>query len=408
VIRRQRADLKLVVFPYRVEYRQDVERAAGLLREAAALTTNDTLRKFLSSRAEAFVTNQYRASDMDWMDLDAPLDITIGPYETYLDELFGYKAFYEAYINLRDDAETAKLTFLSRHLQDIENNLPEDQKYRNPKLGSQSPLRVVNEIFSAGERAIQTAAYNLPNDEQVVKEKGSKRVMLKNIQEAKFKSVLVPVAQHMLPANAQADISFQAFFTHIVAHELTHGLGPHEITVGRKSASTPRLELKDLYSAVEEAKADVTGLFALQFLIDQGQAKPGRPLDGITERSLYTTYVASAFRTLRFGTADAHAKGQAVQTNYLMDKGAVVAHPDGTFSIDLAKIKQAIRDLDHDLLTLEATGDYAGAKKMLDRMGVIRPELRRALDNLGDIPVDIAPIFVTADQVAPRTDAERQ
>ncbi len=403
VIRRQRSDRKLVIFPYSVEYRPDLERAAALLREAAGLTTNDTLRKFLNSRAEGFITNEYRASDADWMDLDAPLDITIGPYETYQDELFGYRASFEAYINLRDDAETAKLGFFSRHLQEIENNLPEDKQYRNPKLGSQSPLRVVNVVSAAGERGVQTAAYNLPNDEIVVHEKGSKRVMLRNVQEAKFNSVLLPISRRVLPAGAQAEVSFQAFFTHIVAHELMHGLGPHQITVtARKRASTPRLELKELYGALEEAKADVTGLFALQFLIDQGQARAGQPLAGLTEKNLYTTYVASAFRSLRFGATEAHARGQAVQINYLLDKGAVVARPDGRFAIDFTKMKQAVRDLDHNLLTLEATGDYAGAKRLLDRMGVIRPEMRRVLDKLADIPVDIEPLYVTAEQLAPR------
>jgi hypothetical protein len=392
-----------VIFPYSVEYRQDLNRAAALLREAAGLTTNDTLRKFLNSRAEAFLSNEYRASDVDWMDLDAPLDITIGPYETYMDELFGYKAWFEAFIYVRNDAETAKIGFFSQHLQEIENNLPEDKPYRNPKLGSQSPLRVVNVVSAAGERGVQTAAYNLPNDEAVVNEKGSKRVMLRNIQEAKFNSVLLPIAQRVLPPEAQREVNFQAFFTHTVAHELMHGLGPHQIAgTVRKRASTPRLELKEVYGAIEEAKADVTGLFALQFLIDQGQARPGQPLAGLTEKNLYTTYVASAFRSLRFGATEAHARGQAVQMNYLLDKGAVTARPDGRFAIDFAKMKTAVRDLDHDLLTLEATGDYAGTKRLLDRMGVIRPEMRRVLDKLADIPVDIEPLYVTAEQLAPR------
>ncbi|HYB76818.1 MAG TPA: hypothetical protein VEE85_01335, partial [Candidatus Bathyarchaeia archaeon] len=364
---------------------------------------NQSLKKFLDARAEAFTSNEYRASDADWMDLDAPLDLTIGPYETYQDELFGYKASFEAYIYLRDDAETAKLGFFSHHLQHIEDNLPEDKKYRSPKLGSQSPIRVVNVVSSAGERGVQTAAYNLPNDEVVVNEKGSKRVMLRNIQEAKFNSVLIPISRRVLPAGAQSEVNFQAFFTHTVAHELMHGLGPHQIAgTLRKPASTPRLELKEYYGPLEEAKADVTGLFALQFLIDQGEAHPGRPLAGLTETNLYTTYVASAFRSLRFGATEAHARGQAVQVNYLLDKGAISALPDGKFKIDFARMKQAVRDLDHDLLTLEATGDYAGAKSLLDRMGSIRPAMRNVLDKLSDIPVDIEPRYVTAEQLAPR------
>ena len=182
-----------------------------------------------------------------------------------------------------------------------------------------------------------------------------------------------------------------------------HGLGPHQVAgTVRKRASTPRLELKDLYGALEEAKADVTGLFALQYLIDQGQARAGQPLAGLTEKNLYTTYVASAFRSLRFGATEAHARGQAVQMNYLLEKGAVTARADGRFAIDFAKMKAAIRELDHDLLTIEATGDYAWGKRLLDRTGVIHPPLRRVLDKLADIPVDVEPRYVTAEQLAPR------
>jgi len=201
----------------------------------------------------------------------------------------------------------------------------------------------------------------------------------------------------------QNDVNFQAFFTWMVSHELMHGLGPHQIAAkGLKAASTPRLELKEVYGPLEEAKADVTGLFALQFLMDQGQARSGEPLAGLTEKNLYTTYLASAFRSLRFGATEAHARGQAMQLNYLLDKKAVALHPDGKVSIDFARIKPAVRDLDHELLTLEATGDYAGAKRLLDHMGVIRPETRRVLDKLGDIPVDVDPHYVTAEQLAPR------
>jgi hypothetical protein len=403
VIRRD-ANRQLKFVPYSSEYRADLTRAGTLLREAAALTPNSSLKKFLITRADAFATNNYRDSDIAWMDLDAPLDVTYGPYETYNDELFGYKAAFEAYVNLRDDQETARLAFLGQHLQDIENNLPEDPEYRNAKLGDLAPLRVVNEVFAAGDgnHGVQTAAYNLPNDDTVVAQKGSKRVMLKNIQEAKFKAILLPISKIVLSASAQSDLDFPLFFSHIVAHELTHGLGPHQIQIdGRQS--NPRLELKDAYSAIEEAKADVTGLFALQFLMtqaDKGQIEAPLPHGADAERRLYTTYLASSFRTLRFGLQDAHAKGMAVQFNYLLDRGAFVASSDGTFSVDLARIKDAIAALDHDLLTVEATGDYRGAKKMLETSSVIRPEVARALDRLKALPTDIEPVFVTADRLA--------
>ena len=397
----------MVIVPYSEEYKDELTRAAGLLREAAGLTDNASLKKFLNTRADAFLSNDYYESDMAWMDLDAPLDITIGPYETYNDELFGYKAAFEAYINLRDEKESAKLSALAKHLQEIEDNLPIAPQYRNPKLGAAAPIRVVDEILSAGDGAhgVQTAAYNLPNDERVVQQKGSKRVMLKNVQEAKFHRVLVPVAMKTLSRTAMLDVNFDSFFTHIVAHELMHGLGPHQIKVDERETS-PRLELKELFSAIEEAKADVTGLFALQYMMDHNKEMGlGNVLasDEAAQRQLYVTFLASAFRSLRFGLNDAHGKGMAVQLNYLLDKGAFVPHNDGTFSVDMGKVKDAVRDLDHDLLTIEAEGNYEGAKKMLDNLGVIRPGVRRALDRLTAIPTDIEPIFVTAEELSPTT-----
>src|SRR5215469_1556727 len=250
---------------YSEEYKAELTRAAGLLQEAADLTENASLKKFLTTRADAFLSNDYYESDLAWMDLDAPLDVTIGPYETYNDELFGYKASFEAYISLRDDEETAKLSAFTQHLQELEDNLPVDPKYRNPKLGAAAPIRVVDEIISTGDGAhgVKTAAYNLPNDERVVQQKGSKRVMLKNVQEAKFHTVLVPIAMRTLSKKAMIDVSFNSFFTHILAHELMHGLGPHQITVDSRT-TTPRAELKELYSAIEEAKATVRGQSALQ------------------------------------------------------------------------------------------------------------------------------------------------
>ena len=400
------------IVPFSEAYKDDLQRCASLLQEAMALTDNATLKRFLSTRANAFLSNDYYESDVAWMDLDAPLDITIGPYETYNDELFGYKASYEAYVSVRDDAESAKLGAFSKNLQQIEDNLPLDAKYRNPKIGAQAPIRVVNEVISAGDgnHGVQTAAYNLPNDERVVAEKGSKRVMLKNVQQAKFERTLIPISQRVLARDEQGDVNFDLFFTHILAHELCHGLGPHQITVDGKP-TTPREQLKELYSAIEEAKADATGLFALQYMLDHVQEMG---LNGIlqsgaaSEKRLYTTYLASSFRTLRFGLGDAHGKGMAVQVNYLIDKGGFVARPDGTFAVDYGKIKDAVRDLTHDLLMLEAEGNYAGAKKMLDTMGVLRPDFQKALAKLHDIPVDIEPIFVTAEKIAPHTTASHR
>jgi hypothetical protein len=404
VVRRD-ASRKLKLVLYSQEYKSDLAQAARLLNEAAALTDNASLKKFLSTRAAAFSSNDYYESDVAWMDLDSPLDITYGPYETYNDELFGYKAAFEAYVNLRDEKESSRLAFLGQHLQEIENNLPEDPQYRVAKLGSAAPLRVVNEVFAAGDGAhgVQTAAYNLPNDDKVVQEKGAKRVMLKNVQEAKFKTILQPISKVVLKPDAQKDLSFDLFFTHIVAHELCHGLGPHQIKVSGRDTN-PRLELKELYSSIEEAKADVTGLFALQFLMTQAdKAALTMPLPHgpEAERQLYNTYLASAFRTLRFGLQDSHAKGMAIQFNYFLDKGAFVADPDGAFHVDLSRIKDAVNSLDREFLTLEATGDYAGAKKMMDQLMNIRPVVAKAIETLKSLPTDIEPRFVTADELTP-------
>jgi len=386
VIRRDNAK-HLTAVPYSKAYAAELTKTADLLREAAALTDNASLKKFLALRADAFHSNDYYASDLAWMDLDAPLDITFGPYETYNDELFGYKAAFEAYITIRDDQETDRLKTFANRLQEVENNLPIDPRYRNPKLGALAPIRVVNEVFAAGDGAhgIRTAAFNLPNDERVVHEKGSKRVMLKNVQDAKFRTILTPIAARVLTKADQPHLSFDAFFAHILAHELSHGIGPQQIQVGGR-ATSPRMELKNLYGTIEEAKADVTGLFMMQYLYDHGL-----PHGADAERQLYATFLASAFRSVRFGLTEAHGRGIALQFNYLTDKGAFVAHPDGTFSVDYAKAKGAVRDLAHDLLTLEAEGDYNGAKRMLDTLAVIRPPMQHALDRLKDLPTDIDP-----------------
>jgi len=369
---------KLTIVPYNKAYQAQLERAAGLLAEAAVLTPNATLKAFLLLRAEAFRTNDYYASDVAWMKLDAPIDVTIGPYETYTDELLGYKAAFEAYITLRDDEETAKLRNFADHIQEIENNLPLEAKYRNPSLGALAPIRVVNEVLATGDgsHGVRTAAFNLPNDERIVREMGSKRVMLKNVQEAKFSKILQPIAQRVLSPADQRDLRFDSFFTHILAHEMTHGIGPQ---------NGVRQSLKELHSAIEEAKADVTGLFMLQYLFDHKMLPTA-------ERPLYTTFLASSFRTLRFGVHEAHGKGMALQFNYLTDKGAFVAKPDGTFAVDFTKIKAAVRDLVHDLLEIEATGDYARAKQMLDQLGSLRPPMQKALERLKDIPTDIEPV----------------
>lgn len=392
---RRGTNKKLIAVPYSEEYREFLIPAANLLREAAALTDNATLKDYLNKRAAAFLSNDYYESDVAWMDLDAPIDVTIGPYETYSDEHFGYKAAFEAYVTLRDDAETDKLKKFSQYLQELENNLPIEARYRNPALGKYSPIRVVNVVFSSGEgnSGVQTAAFNLPNDEKVVNEKGSKRVMLKNTQEAKFQKTLIPISRVVLNKADQTNISFEAFFTHVLMHELMHGLGPQQININGNT-TTVRQQLKENYSTIEEAKADISGLWALQYLVDKGV------IDKSLERTMYTTFLASIFRSVRFGITESHGRGVAIQFNYMIDQGAIRFNKQTkTFSIVQSKIKDAVRKLTAEILTLQAEGSYEKAKAMRDKLGVVRPEMQAALDKLKGVPVDIEPRFPLAESV---------
>ncbi|HEU0224765.1 MAG TPA: hypothetical protein VFR29_04980 [Steroidobacteraceae bacterium] len=392
-IRRDAAG-KFVAVPYSLEYQGELAELAVQLRAAAAATRQPTLKAFLESRADALFSNDYYASDVAWMRLDASIEPTIGPYEVYADEWFNYKAAFEAFITVRDEAETAKLERFGGELQWLEDRLPIDRQYRRRKLGGLAPMRVVNVVFAAGDgnHGVQTAAFNLPNDERIVAEMGSKRTMLRNFQQAKFERVLVPISEVALAPPDQRHVNFDAFFTHILMHEIMHGLGPTHTGPGGRGGGV-RPALKELYSQVEEAKADISGLWALQQLMDKGV------LDRREERAMYTTFLASTFRTLRFGMSSSHAKGMAMQVNYLIDAGGFRVNRDGTFSVDLKRVRKGVAGLTRELLTLQATGDYDGAKRMIERLVVIRPEVQAVLDRLGKVPVDIRPRFLTADEL---------
>jgi hypothetical protein len=383
--------------PYSIEYQDQLGRAAELLREAARLTRQPTLERFLTARADAFLSNDYYQSDVAWMELDSSIEPTIGPYEVYTDNWFNQKAAFEAFITLIDGKETAKLARLSAELQGIEDALPIDPKLRNPKLGALAPIKVVNEVFSSGDgnHGVQTAAYNLPNDERIARERGTKRVMLKNVQEAKFRKTLVPISQVALSAADRRQVSFDAFFTHILMHELMHGLGPHQTAEG----ATVRKAMQEAGSALEEAKADISGLFALQLLVDKGA------LDRSLERTMYVTFLASAFRSIRFGTNEAHGKGVALQLNTLLDAGAVRVAPDGTLAVVPERIREAVAKLTGEIMTLQASGDVERAREWLRKLGVVRPEVKRVLDKLAGVPVDIEPRFTAADKL--RSDESR-
>ena len=277
-------------------------------------------------------------------------------------------------------------------LQDIEDHLPIDARYRNPRLGALAPIRVVDEVAIGGEArgGVQTAAFNLPNDERVTAAKGSKRVMLKNVQEAKFNTILTPIANMVLDPAQRSLIAFEPFFTHILAHELMHGLGPHTIAVAGKG-TTVRQAMRELGSALEEAKADIAGLFALQFLIDKGV------VDKATEQHMYVTYLAGVFRSVRFGITEAHGKGMALQFNYLSDNGAFsLDSAAGTYRVNFDAVKEAVKKLTGLIMTIQAEGDYAKAKDLLDTYAVIRPPMQKTLDAMKSLPVDIVPVFPLA------------
>ena len=395
VIRRQGKSFTAI--PYNVEYQGTLARAAELLREAADLTADPTLKTFLTARADAFQSNDYYASDVAWMELDSAIEPTIGPYEVYEDEWFNMKAAFEAFITVRDEAETKRLQGFGEHLQELEDNLPIQASYRTPTLGALAPIRVVNEVFAAGDgnRGVQTAAFNLPNDERVIREKGAKRVMLKNVQDAKFRMILQPIAAIALAPADRQRVSFDAFFTHILMHELMHGLGPHDISAGSRK-TTVRKELKETYSAIEEVKADISGLWALRYLADH------KSVDQAIVKSMYSTFLASAFRSIRFGITEAHGRGVAIQLNTFLDTGAVKVRQDGTFGVDQSKVGDAVTALTHDVMTLQAEGSYAKAKDLIDRLGVVRPEVQKVLDRLAGVPIDIQPRFTTAAELTKR------
>jgi Peptidase family M49 len=378
----------LVAVPYSEAYREWLTASADLLRQAAAAASNETLKRFLELRADAFASDDYYESDFAWMDLDAPVEVTIGPYETYEDELFGYKASFESFVTVALPAESAALTGFKTELPWLERNLPIPDEHKNFNRGTDSPIRVVDLVATAGDAAagVMTLAYNLPNDERVREAKGSKKVLMRNVMHAKYDRILVPIAERVLAADQVGHVSFDAYFDEVLHHELAHGLGPGKITVDGRPTEV-RLELKDLYSTLEEAKADVMGVYDILALVDKGT------IDRALLDSLEPTYVAGLFRAARFGVGEAHGQGVVAQFNYLLEKGALAVDADGRFRAVPEKFPAAIRALLHDMLMLQARGDYAATAEFLARYGTASASLLAAIDRLGDVPVDIRPIF---------------
>ena len=386
--RRGRQGGDLVAVPYSREYAEWLAPAAEHLRRAAAAATNASLRRFLELRAAAFLDDDYYPSDLAWMDLDSPVEVTIGPYETYEDGLFGYKAAFEAFVTVALPEESAALGRTKECLPWLERNLPIPDAHKNLQRGTESPIRVADLVFAAGEATsgVQALAFNLPNDERVREAKGSKKVLLHNTLRAKFEQILLPIARRVLVPEQVADVAFDAYFNHVLQHELGHGLGPGTISVDGRRTEV-RLELKDLYSTLEEAKADVMGVYDTLALVGRGEM----PAD--LARTLQPTYLAGLFRSARFGLHEAHGRGVVAQFNYLLAKGALETDGAARFRTVPARFPGAIRELLAEILALQAAGDYAGTARFLDTHGRATPELASAIDRLGGVPVDVRPVF---------------
>jgi hypothetical protein len=386
---------RLKAVPYSQAYAEWLKPAAARLLEAAQTTQNKSLAKFLASRAAAFGSDEYRQSDKDWMDLDSRVEPTIGPYETYDDDLLGLKASFEAYVTVSDPAASAKLAHYKKLLPDLERNLPIPPGAHG-KRGGDSPIRVVDLVYASGEArsSVQTIAFNLPNDEVVRKEKGAKKVLMRNLIETKFDRILRPLAERILDPSQVSLLSSEAFFDETLFHELSHSLGPAFVK-GTKDQEC-RVALESSYSAIEECKADVMGAFDILYLVRRGEL----PKD--LRDKLLVSYFAGLFRSTRFGVAEAHGQGSAVQINRYLEEGAARFDPSSKrYVVDLPKLEASIARLVHDLCDLEWNGNKAGADALLAKYGVVSDTMTAAMAGLDGIPVDVKPIYPLAGESAP-------
>lgn len=381
---------KLVAIPYSEYFREPLSKASKLLREAADFTDNESLKKYLLLRAKAFETNDYFESDFAWMDLkDHKIEFIIGPYEVYEDEMFNYKASFESFLTIKDPEESKKLAKFGNYLIDIEKNLPIDNKYKNTDRGSESPIMVVQQVYSAGDTkaGVQTLAFNLPNDERVRAQKGSKKVMLKNLHEAKFEKLLKPIADIVLDHNQLPFVTFDGFFNHTLMHEMSHGVGPGFITVNGVNTEVKK-ELKETYSTLEECKADILGMYNNIFMIDKGVYTRE------FEKDILVTFLAGIFRSVRFGINEAHGGGNAIIYNFLSEKGGYKYDPvKKNVSVDFVRIYPALKELANKVLMIQATGDYQAAKDFIQKYAVDSESLKILRDKLSSLPVDIRPVY---------------
>ncbi|WP_375201141.1 dipeptidyl-peptidase 3 family protein [Hyphococcus sp.] len=388
VIRRT-DDGGLKAIPYSEHYREWLEPAAQLLREAADITTNESLKTFLSLRAESFLTDDYYESEMAWMDLEGPIEAAIGPYEVYTDGLFGYKTAFEAFITIKNPEESAALAKYKDYLRDMEANLPVEEGYKNFKRGFESPIAVTYQVHGGGDNVpgVQTIAFNLPNDERVREAKGAKKVLLNNVLGAKFDRILAPMADEVLIADQAALLMKKYMSGETLFHELSHSLGPGTIMVDGEE-TTVNAQLQELYSAVEEGKADVMGAYNILYMMERGD------MPAAEKENFLATYFVGLFRAMRFGINEAHGQGAAFQYSYFKEAGAFAWDEDAKrFVLDFAKLEQAISDLTRDVVVVQGDGNYEKAKAFLNTYAKLDEHAEAVIASLTDLPVDIQPVY---------------
>jgi len=385
LVRRNEAGL-LTLVPYHEAYARELARAAVLLQQAAELAAHEGFANYLRLRADALVTDMFQESDMAWLDVKTnPVELVIGPIETYEDRLYGYRAAYESYVLLKDMEWSERLARFAEFLPELQRGLPVPEAYKAETPGTDSDLNAYDALYYAGDSnaGSKTIAINLPNDEEVQLAKGTRRLQLKNAMRAKFEKILEPIADVLVTADQREHISFDAFFSNTMFHEVAHGLGIKNTIDGN---GTVRAALRDVASSMEEGKADVLGLYMITELHDSGE------LDGAALEDYYVTFMAGIFRSVRFGASSAHGRANMVRFNFFNDYGAFVRdEATGTYRADMARMREAMAALSERILLLQGDGDYEGAVLLTNELGVIRPELEADLDRLteANIPVDI-------------------
>lgn len=384
LIRRDSAG-KLLVVPYREAFRDQVFKASELISKASLLAEDPGLKKYLELRALALLSDNYYESDIAWMEMKTnTIDFVVGPIETYEDQLFGYKAAHEAYVLVKDREWTGRLARYASLLPQLQQSLPVEAKYKKEMPGSESDLGAYDAIYYAGDcnAGSKTIAINLPNDEKVQLAKGSRRLQLKNTMRAKFEKILVPIAGQLIAEDQMQHITFDAFFSHTMFHEVSHGLGTINNTVNGKG--TAREALKDRYTTMEEGKADILGLYVVGQLQEMGE------LDA-SLMDEYTTFLASIFRSIRFGASSAHGKANLIFFNYFREKGAFSVSDSLRFTVNENAMKEAIRSLSNQIITIQGDGDYDKAGELISRYAVMDETLKAALKKVEDkdIPVDV-------------------